>query len=232
MPEEYRSSLGQRSEMRDQHLLAWMKEDFDTGFGKLVENYWRELYYCAYRVLEGSVFTYLAEDAVQEGLISAYKDLRHNHQKLDNLHLQKWLYVIVRQKSIDCLKQANKHVSLADLPGWENEQEHRIASKLADDITGDPAYCFERYETVKEAHRTVKKLLKSLSDTQREAVALKYLCRDGTEPKEITYRQMSERLQKPIGTLKSDVSRAIQHMRRQLSENEEQMLMLATYNHL
>jgi RNA polymerase sigma factor, sigma-70 family len=231
MPEEYRSSLGQGSEMRDQQLLAWMKEDFDAGFGKLVENYWRELYHCAYRILEGSVLTYLAEDAVQEGLISAYKDLRHNHQKLDNLHLQKWLYVIVRQKSINCLKQANKQVYLADLSDRENAQENRVASKLAVDLDCDPAYRIERYETVKEAHRTVNELLKNLSATQREAVALKYLYRDGTDPKEITYQQMSKRLQKPVGTLKSDVSRAMQHMRRQLSENEEQMLFLPMYNH-
>jgi DNA-directed RNA polymerase specialized sigma24 family protein len=86
----------QKRTVRDQQLLARMKEDFDAGFSNVVEDYWRELCIRAYRMLEGSDLVYLSEDAVQEGLISAYKNLRHHRQKLDTLHLQHWLYAIVR----------------------------------------------------------------------------------------------------------------------------------------
>src|SRR3989440_10544974 len=184
MAEEQKHSQRQGRELRDKSLLAWMKEDLDTGFGKVVENYWRELYNWAYKLLEGSGLAHLAEDAVQEGFFSAYKDLRYNRQKLCNLYLQHWLYAIVRQKTIKCLKQGNKTVHLAGLLGWENEGED-IAASSAAGATYDPAYCLERWETISEARRSVTELLKSLSDTQREVVVLRYLAQDGTEPEEI-----------------------------------------------
>src|SRR5947209_14418233 len=140
MSEEQKLSKRQGRELRDQSLLAWMKEDLDAGFGKVVENYWRELYNWAYKLLEGSGLTHLAEDVVQEGLFSAYKDLRHNRQKLCNLYLQHWLYAIVRQKAIECLAQGNKTAHLAGLLGWENEEEDIAARRLAD-IAHDPDYC-------------------------------------------------------------------------------------------
>lgn len=217
MSEKRRPSGRQGSELRDQQLLARMKEDFDAGFGKVVEDYWYELSSWAYRILEGSGLTYLSEDAVQEGLFSAYKDLRHHRQKLDTLHLQHWLYAIVRQKAIECLKQGNKTTHLAGLLGWENAGEDIAASSSADDAY-DPAYRLERWETIGEVQRTVTELLKSLSDTQREVVMLKYLAQDGTEPGEISYQQLAERLNKPAGTVRSDISRAMQHMRKRLTQ--------------
>jgi RNA polymerase sigma-70 factor, ECF subfamily len=217
MSEEQKPSQRRGHELRDQQLLAWMKEDFEAGFGKVVADYWRELCCWAYRMLEGSGLTYLAEDAVQEGLLSAYKDLRHHRQKLNNLQLHHWLYTIVRQKAIECLEQRNKPVRLAGLLGWENEEEDIVAGRSTD-ADDDPAYRLERWETINEASRTLTKLLTSLSDTQREAVMLKYLAQDGPEPEEITYQQLAERLNKPVGTLRSDVSRAMQRMRKRLTE--------------
>ena len=217
MSEEQQPSQRRAHELRDQQLLAWMKEDFDAGFGKVVEDYWRELYCWAYKILEGSGLAHLSEDAVQEGFFSAYKDLRHNRQKLDALHLQHWLYVIVRQKAIECLKQGNKTIHLAGLLGWENEEED-IAASRSSGAAYDPVYLLERWETIGEAHRSVTELLKSLSDTQREVVMLKYLARDSTEPGEISYQQIAERLNKPAGTVRSDISRAMQHMRKRLTQ--------------
>src|SRR6266566_2894867 len=217
MSEEQNPSRRQGRKLRDQKLLAGMKDDFEAGFGKVVEEYWRELYNWAYRLLEGAGLTHLAEDAVQEGLFSAYKDLRHSRQKLCNLYLQHWLYAIVRQKAIECLTQGNKTIHLAGLLGWENEGED-IATRRSTDVAYDPAYRLERWESICEAHRTVTELLKCLSDTQREVVVLRYLSQNGTEPAEMTYQQIAERLNKPAGTVRSDISRAMQHMRKRLTE--------------
>src|SRR2546425_5132445 len=221
MSEEQKLSQRRVRELRDQQLLAWMKEDFEAGFVEVVGDYWCKLYSYAYSILDGSGLAHLSEDAVQEGLFSAYKNLRHNRQKLDHLHLNQWLYAIVRQKAIECLKQENKTALLAGLLGWENEGEDKAASRSAD-ADYDPAYRLERWETIREARRTVTKLLESLSDTQREAVVLKYLTQEGTDPEEITFKLIAERLNKPVGTVKSSISRALQHMR-SLSRNKEYM---------
>jgi RNA polymerase sigma factor (sigma-70 family) len=206
----------QKRTVRDQQLLARMKEDFDAGFSNVVEAYWCELCIRAYRMLEGSGLVYLSEDAVQEGLISAYKNLRHHPQKLDTLHLQHWLYAIVRQKAIECLTHENKCAHLAGLLGWENEAEDIAASRSAD-AGYDPASSLERWETIREASRTVTELLKSLPDAERTAVVFKYLSPTDMEPEELTYQQIAEKLNKPVGTVKSEVSRAMHHMRKQLT---------------
>jgi RNA polymerase sigma factor (sigma-70 family) len=219
--EEQKPSQRRGRELQDQWLLAWMEENFDVGFGKVVEAYWRELYSWAYKILEGSGFTYLSEDAVQEGLLSAYKDLFHHRQKLSNLHLQHWLYAIVRQKANECLEQGTKTGHLAGLLGWENEGEDIAAGRSTAD---DPAYRLERWETIREAQRTVTELLKSLSDTQREVIVLKYFAQDGSESEEITSQQIAERLNKPAGTVRSDMSRAIQRMRKRLMEQRDKSL--------
>jgi hypothetical protein len=52
-------------------------------------------------------------------------------------------------------------------------------------------------------------------------IALKYFAQDGTDPEEITWQQLAERLHKPAGTVRSDVSRAIQRMRKRLMEQRE-----------
>ena len=113
--------------LRDQRLLARMKDDFDAGFGKVVEEYWRELYKWAYKLLAGSGLTHLAEDAVQEGLFSAYKDLRHNRQKLYNLYLQHWLYAIVGKKPLSALyKVTERHILLVC---WDGKMKERISQQ-------------------------------------------------------------------------------------------------------
>ncbi len=219
MSEEQKPSYRQERELRDQRLLVCMKEDFDTGFGKIVEHYWGELYHLAYKILEGSGFTYLSEDAVQEALFSAYKDLRRNRYKLSDLHLQHWLFAIVRQKAVECLEQGHKTGHLAGLLGWENEGED-IAARRCADPAYDPAYHLERSETMSEARNTVIELLKSLTDTQREVIVLKYLSPDGTEPEKIFSLQIAERLNRPAGTVRSDTSRALHHMRKRLTAQQ------------
>jgi IS30 family transposase len=51
-------------------------------------------------------------------------------------------------------------------------------------------------------------------------VVLKYFAQDGSEPEEIPYRQIARRLNKPVGTVKSDISRAMHHMRQRLTQQQ------------
>src|SRR2546425_397762 len=74
------------------------------------------------------------------------------------------------------------------------------------------------YPGLQDARKAVTELLKSLPDAQRTAVVLKYLSPTDIEPEEITYQQIAEKLNKPVGTVKSEVSRAMHHMRKQLTE--------------
>jgi RNA polymerase sigma factor (sigma-70 family) len=131
----------------------------------------------------------------------------------------------VRQKCLACLTQGNKTTHLAGLLGWESEGED-IAASNAVDAAHDPAYRLERWETISEARRTVTELLKCLPDTQREVVVLKYFSQDGTGSEEVPYQQLAERLNRQVGTVKSDVSRAMRHMRRRLTQQQGEDKMI------
>ncbi len=220
MLEEEKPSQREEYEAHDRQLIASMEEDFNAGFGKVVEAYWRELYLWAYKLLEGSGLAYLSEDAVQEAFLSAYKDLLRNRQKLSNLYLQHWLFAIVRQKSIECLRQESRNVYLAGLLGWENSGEDMAGRRLAGPIY-DPALYVECRETLSEARITVIQLLANLSETQREVIVLKYFSPDGLELEEMNSWRIAERLNRPPGTIRSDISRAMQHMRKQLTKQQE-----------
>lgn len=56
-------------------------------------------------------------------------------------------------------------------------------------------------------------LLRDFSPTQRAIVECKHLSGAATDPEKITYRQIAEEMNKPVGAVKSEASRAIAQMR-------------------
>jgi RNA polymerase sigma factor (sigma-70 family) len=208
-------------DQRDRRLIQWMQSDLKEGFNRVAEVYWKQLNLVAYGVLCGSHLVHLTEDVVQEGLISAYRDLaEHSNEdrsaRLSKLQLRAWLYTIVRRKALKCLIMAEQHLELsAGLLGEEiEEQQITTYPRTRYD---DPAYLHERKESMREARIETRRLLANLSPTQRAIVVRKYLSEADTDPEKITYRQIAEEMNRPVGTIKSEASRARAQMREQLS---------------
>ena len=126
----------------------------------------------------------------------------------------------MRQKTIEYREHGNETTGFAGLLGWENEEEDIAVRRLAD-VTTDPTQHLERWEGICEMHRIVTELLKSLTEAQREVVVLKFLSQDGTEAGEVSFQQIAERLHKPAGTVRSDMSRAMRHLRKRFTELRE-----------
>lgn len=205
---------------RDRRLVQWMKSDLQAGFNRVAGVYWNQLNQVASGVLWGSPLLHLTEDVVQEALISAYKDLlfrteENRKEKLSTLHLRAWLYTIVRHKAIKCLKKGEAHLEMSvGLLGEEIEEQSPIRREYT--RYEDPAYLHERWKSIIEAHRETQRLLAGLSPVRRAIVVRKYLSDPLTDPEKITYRQIAEEMNKPVGTVKSEASRAMAHMREQL----------------
>jgi DNA-directed RNA polymerase specialized sigma24 family protein len=177
---------------RDRRLVQWMKSDLQGGFNRVAEVYWNQLNQVASGVLWGSHLVHLTEDVVQEGLISAYKDLlyrteKDRKEKLSTLQLRAWLYTIVRNKAIKCLEKGEMHLELSvGLLGEEIEEQGRATRELT--RYDDPAYLHERWESIVEARRETQRLLAGLSPVRRAIVERKYLSESATDPEKITYR--------------------------------------------
>jgi RNA polymerase sigma factor (sigma-70 family) len=218
---------------QEKRLIEWMRNDLHAGFSQVVVVYQRHLLWVANGVLRDTPrLAHLAEDVVQDGLLNAFKYLATHPEMLEDqpvgkrLKLKAWLTKIVQNQAIACLKTGEAHIIInAGLLGEEVEEEIEEGYATHYD---DPALSFERQEnmierlkSIKEAKRKTRQVLSSLPHEQRVAVERMYLAPLNPGEKKITYEQAAEALGKPVGTIKSQVSRAMKQMRKQLTEQPD-----------
>ena len=185
----------------DEELLSLLAADLDGHFRWLVELYQQRLYLLALRLVGRPDD---AEDIVQEAFIRAYYALRGTPtRKVHILDLWKWLLTITLNIVRNYVRKHQQHVISLDLP--ENSSALNIADHALE--PGEEADWHEwRHEL--EAH------ISSLPDHYRIVVTL-YLF------EELSYAEIAELLQQPIGTVKAYVSRAKFRLRQLLEPRME-----------
>jgi RNA polymerase sigma-70 factor, ECF subfamily len=185
----------------DKELLSLLATDLDCHFRQLVEVYQQRLYLFALR-LTGRPDD--AEDIVQEAFLRAYYALKGTPaRKVRILNLRKWLYTITLNIFRNRTRKNEQHVVSLDLP------ENSMALDIADQALGpfEEAYWHEwRHEL--ESH------IASLPEHYRMVVTL-YLF------EELSYAEIAEILQQPIGTVKAYISRAKSLLRQLLEPRME-----------
>lgn len=157
----------------------------------------RRLYCAALRLLGNAED---AEDAVQEGLLSA---LRNLHRFEGRARLSTWLTRIVVNAALMRLRNLRAHESEPiDAPMQQQPGSRRLADLLVDGRPNPEEVCARR-----EQRRIVNQGLKGLSRPQRRALSLHDL-------QGMTTKETALALGLSEGTVKSQVHRA----RRKLSE--------------
>jgi RNA polymerase sigma-70 factor, ECF subfamily len=130
-----------------------------------------------------------AEEAVQDAFVQAWK--RACGFDPERASVEAWLFLLVRSRSIDRLRRRRRQTPL--IFGVEDED------KLVDFEAGG-----ERAEP-REEHPAVRSL-RGLPTSQREALELAFF--EG-----YTQAEIAVLLNKPLGTVKSDMRRALQRLR-------------------
>lgn len=156
-----------------------------------------QYFYCLMKRYEDKLsnyvqrFTYLsvddAEDIVQESFIKTY---RHLNDCDCSLKFSSWLYRIVHNQAINFLKK--------------NKQSLRIRIKENDDELVEWLISetdIEKETIAKHFSEYVKTVLEKLKPEYKEVLVLKFF-----EDKD--YREISDILQKPMGTVATLLSRA------------------------
>jgi RNA polymerase sigma factor (sigma-70 family) len=142
----------------------------------------------------------VAEDLLQEVFVSAWKAAASfDAQQSQPLT---WLTHIARNKAIDSLRRANAQPRLESVH-HDNDDDDRpdLDQRLADDGPG-PAELLERASDA----RQLGHCMEGLSAQQRQSVALAFF--DG-----LSHAEVAERLQQPLGTVKSWVRRALMSLK-------------------
>ncbi len=177
-------------------LLEQLATNLDRYFPQLVLSTQQQLYAFALRQT-GSPQD--AEDIVQETFIRAYHALKtYPAERIRFMKMQPWLYKITlhifyRQSSVEARIQytpldTSEESAHCEIEDNEDEQPEKV---LED----------------REDRRDLEVLISRLPDHYRNAVSCYYFA-------ELSYREIAELLQLPIGTVKSNVHRGTQLLRK------------------
>ncbi len=180
-------------------LSALLAADLNSYFGQLVLDYQQRLYAFAWRQT-GSVQD--AEDIVQEALLRAYYALGdYPVERVRTLKLQPWLYKITLHVYYNRARQLKLQVVPLDAA------EDSSLLDIEDDWHGQPDVAFEDAEQVRE----LESLLATLPEQYRTAVSLYYF-------EELSYREIADLLNQPMGTVKSNLHRGVRLLREALAK--------------
>ena len=182
----------QLAHLSDEALVALVARGDETALAELYDRIGRIAYGLAYRVLRDER---LAEDAVQEGFLSAWRtaaDFSAERAKAST-----WLLTLVHRRAVDRVRREERR-RVEPLP--EDDRDAAATSPAAEEAAW---LRFDR-ERVQEA-------LRSLPDAQREAIELAYY--GG-----FTQSELAERLGQPIGTIKSRMFSGLARLRELLDD--------------
>jgi RNA polymerase sigma factor (sigma-70 family) len=162
-------------------LCQRLADDLDGAFVELVLGM-QDLVYGVARRSVGQPD--LAEDVAQETFVKAYRALaRYDGERIRSLRLRPWLASIALNVARNELRR-RRPLQLDD-----------VAEPVAADHDG-PLRLAER----REAQQTWRRLLAELPERYRLAVGLRHV--DG-----LSYGELAEVLDRPLGSVKSDVHR-------------------------
>lgn len=193
VPDRGTSDPGAVGAARDRQLLERAASGDDRALGALYDRYSAPLFGVAQRIAGERAD---AEEIVLETFAQAWRDA--GRFQADRGSVIAWLTMICRSRALDLVRARGRRARLADsAAAADPDQAPAMGGGLpspADLVTQD-----ERAKRVAEA-------LATLSPPQRQAVELAYY--EG-----LSHSEIADRLQEPLGTVKTRVRLAMQKLR-------------------
>jgi RNA polymerase sigma-70 factor (ECF subfamily) len=150
----------------------------------------------------------LAEEVVQETFLALWNRAELFDPALASLGT--WLRTIARNRTVDRLRAAGRRPALAPLPGAGDDGEDGTFDRVSADalVIGGAASELgpEAAAEAADLRSAVAVALGSMADVERTVIVLAY--REG-----LTQSEIAERLDWPLGTVKTRTRRALAHLR-------------------
>jgi RNA polymerase sigma-70 factor, ECF subfamily len=186
---EYPAMPRSFAHLSDEAVVALVARSDGEALAELYDRFGRVAYGLALRVLRDEK---LAEDAVQEGFLAAWRNA--DRFMPERANAAAWLLTLVHRRAVDLVRREERR--RADpLPA--------SAEPAQDSAEQDAWLRFER--------ERVQAALRKLPDQQREALELAYY--GG-----FTQSELAERLGQPVGTIKSRMFAGLTRLRELLAE--------------
>jgi RNA polymerase sigma-70 factor (ECF subfamily) len=179
----------------DEALLEQYRKGDKGGFAQLVERYQRELFHFLVRFLGDRA---AAEDVFQETFLQV-------HQSADQFdpsrRFRPWLFTIAANKARDLMRsQARRPTNPLQATISPGNEESGQFIDLMESAAAAPGARLEKEELQRLVHSTVMEM----PDHLREILLLSYF-------HQFPYKQISDILNIPLGTVKSRLHAAVAH---------------------
>lgn len=181
----------------DEELVAMTLKD-EAFYALLVERYEDKLSRYILRISGGSKED--VEDTLQDVFVSAYKNLNDFDQ---DLKFSSWIYRIAHNKVISNFRKITARPKTVTYEG-----DNQLLNILASDE--DMVHDLEKKYTAAE----VKTILDQMEERYREVLVLKFL-------EEKDYKEISDILKKPMGTVATLINRAKKQFKEKLLLREQ-----------
>ena len=164
-----------------------------SAMGELYDRYGRLVYSLILRIVRNSA---AAEDLVQETFLRVWNRMQGFDQERGALG--PWVLTVARNRAIDYLRSADGRMSAGSLE--------------LDRLEHPGQFCnFEDHAMSLDRARRLKEAFEKLTPNQKTVVELAYY--EG-----LSQTEMAERLQQPLGTVKTWIRSALKVLREQLTE--------------
>ena len=189
----------------ESNIITGLITDLDRSFERLMTAYWHQLYAFVLRRTANAQDT---EDIVSEVFVRSYIALKgYPSERVRTLNIRPWLFKIAyREYCRHIGKSASPSVSFA------NSMDERAIFTTGEDESQQPDVLFESIERRQE----LESLVAALPERYREAVSLYYF-------EDFSYQEIADLLDQPIGTIKSNVHRGIQLLRKAVSTQSNEV---------
>ncbi|MHC4363432.1 MAG: RNA polymerase sigma factor [Planctomycetota bacterium] len=189
-------------EITDKSLVDAHLQGDPTAFGELVRRYGDSLLGYLTKICRNRE---QAKDLFQE----TFRKVHEKAHTLKTSHFKSWLYTIATRVAMDSLRKSKRvrMVSLNQPAGCDGDNCPELGAVALADETQDPSA-----EAVKaEQKQQVRRAVESLPDRQRVTLVLSYY-------QGLTYREVATALDCSIGTVKTQMFRALRTLAQRLPD--------------
>jgi RNA polymerase sigma-70 factor (ECF subfamily) len=181
-------------EKDDKWLILKYIEGDEGSLSFLVDKYLKDLYNFTFRITHSEQMT---EDITQLSFIKAWKNIRKFNS--DKSSFKTWLFYIARNTAIDFLRQ-KKDITFSS---FEDELGQNLFIESIIDKTLSP----NELAIKAEDDKYIEDLLLKLNPDYRDVLKLRYTSN-------MTFKDISKILKKPLHTIKSQHRRALIALRK------------------
>jgi RNA polymerase sigma factor (sigma-70 family) len=187
---EYAAMPRSFAHLSDEAVIALVARSDQEALAELYDRFGRVAYGLALRVLRDEK---LAEDAVQEGFLAAWRNA--DRYMPERAKASTWVLTLVHRRAVDLVRR----------------EDRRRADPLPATAEPEPSDSAEDDAWLRFERERVQAALRQLPDQQREALELAYY--GG-----FTQSELAERLGQPVGTIKSRMFTGLTHLRELLAD--------------